>query len=542
MVADFATILDSASEEVKSKVVLNALDGNALLRFVALINGRLFKSYYRWIRPAESAITTLSNMIGSSNDIPQGVFSVAYYLSERNVKQDWSIVVDAILNWLRQNIRNARITQLNTVQLVQVLLEIVYAEGTAIEKLKELLESYEIYSYVGRNSNSDVACRVAILMELVEPGSAVAKQLQQDILNAGGGLQSIRNVLSIKDGSCDDAFINVIEAHEMYDRFWDLAICKDNKILLTLLPKILKMDDWEDYICPRRDLLPHMALYRAICGEEGETYRKTMIELLNKIKTVNIALTDVLKSDESFVKYWPELEVVLDNECEYHNEAVVVVAIVEKMSCDEFVELLTSKANSVQVLKRLVDLKPDFLLGVEMLRALEKIMLEERIEYFELLRANVEEESFECILKMLEPRFAFEFGEKLTAKMMDLSWADEADTHYLDYVKLTLTPTGIDTRKCMRRYKDCILSSKFEKLTGWLLAMHQKCVDADAWDPSDEDKILVEEPLIRALQNSSDEHNEAIAEIARAYAYDPDVLREKVNQKSVEGNAVEVQG
>ena len=285
-----------------------------------------------------------------------------------------------------------------------------------------------------------------------------------------------------------------------------------------------------------------MALYRAICGEEGETYRKAMIELLNKIKTVNIALTDVLKCDESFVKYWSELEVVLDNECEYHDEAVAVVAIVEKMSCDEFVELLTSTDNSVQVWKQLKDFVPDFKLGVEMLRALEKIMLEARIEYFESLRANVGEESFESILEMLEPRFAFEFGEKLTAKVMDLSWADEADTHYLDYVKLTLTPAGIDTRKCMRRYKDCILSSQFEKLTEWLLAMHQKCVDADAWDPSDEDKILVEEPLIRALQNSSDEHNEAIAEIARAYAYDPDVLREKVNQKSVEGNAVEVQG
>jgi hypothetical protein len=255
-----------------------------------------------------------------------------------------------------------------------------------------------------------------------------------------------------------------------------------------------------------------------------------------------ISLTDVLKSDESFVKYWPELEVVLDNECEYHNEAVVVVSIVEKMSCDEFVDLLTAKANGVQVLKRLVDLKPDFLLGVEMLRALEKIMLEARTEYFESMRANVGEESFECILEMLEPRFAFEFGEKLTAKMMDVSWSDEVDSHYLDYAKLSLTPTGIDSGKCMRRYKDCILSSQFDRLVGWLLAVHQKCVDADAWNPSDEDKILVEEPLTRALQNSSDEHNEAIAEIARAYAYDPDVLREKVNQKSVEGNAVEVQG
>ena len=308
------------------------------------------------------------------------------------------------------------------------------------------------------------------------------------------------------------------------------------------MPKILRADDWDDYICPRKDLLPHMALYRAICGDDVETFRKTMEELLNKAKVANVALPDVLKIDGSFVKYWSELEVLLGNECEYHNEAVVVVAIVEKMNCDEFVELLTTKVNGVRVLKRLVDLVPDFKLGVEMLRALEKIMLEARTEYFELLRDNVGEESFECILGMLEPRFAFEFGERMTAKMMDVSWADEADSHYLDYAKLALTPTAIDSGKCMRRYKDCILSSQFDKLVGWLLVVHQKCVEADAWDPSDEDKILVEEPLALALQNGSDEHKEDVAEIARTYAYDPDVLREKVNQKPVEGNAAEAQG
>ena len=542
MVSDFAAILDSSSNEVKSKVVLNALDGGALLRFVALINERLFASYYQWVRPPENAIATLAKTIAPNNDIPQNVFSIAHYLSERNVKQDWSIVIDAILSWLRQNIRSARITQPNTVQLVQVLLEIVYAEGAAIEKLKELLASYEIYSYVGRNARPEVICRVALLMEFVEPGSVVTKRIQQNALNAGSGLQSVRDALLVKDGSYDDVIINIFDEHCLGNRFWDLAICKDNKILLTLLPKILRTDDWDDYICPRKNLLPHMALYRAICGEDGATYRKTMVELLNKTKTANISLTDVLKSSGTFVKYWPELEVSLDDECEYHNEAVAVVAIVEKMSCDEFVELLTSKANSVQVLKRLVDLEPDFKLGVEMLRALEKIMLEARAEYFESLRANVGEESFECILEMLEPRFAFAFGEKLTAKIMDVSWTDEADSHYLDYAKLTLTPTAIDSEKFMRRYRDSILSTQFDKLVGWLLVVHKKCVDADAWAPSDEDKILVEEPLARVLQNGSDEHREAVAEIARAYAYDPDVLREKADQKPREGDAVEAQG
>ena len=75
-----------------------------------------------------------------------------------------------------------------------------------------------------------------------------------------------------------------------------------------------------------------------------------------------------------------------------------------------------------------------------------------------------------------------------------------------------------------------------------MLVVLQKCVDVGAWDPSDEDKILVEEPLTRALQNGSDEHREAVAEIARAYAYDPDVLREKADQKPGEGDAVEAQG
>ena len=542
IVADFAAILDSAANEVKSKVVLSALDGNALLRFVALINERLFGSYYQWIRPAESAITTLSKAIGSNNDIPQDVFSVAHYLSARNVNQDWSIVVEAILSWLRQNIRNVRITQPNTAQLVMIMMEIVYAGGPAVEKLKELLASYEIYSYVGRNARSEIICRVAMLMEFVEPGSVAAKRIQQDALNAGSGLQLVRNALSVKDGSYDDVFIDILDEHCLSERFWDLAVCKDNKILLTLLPKILGTDDWDDYICPHKELLPHMALYRAICGEDVEVFRKTMVELLNKTKKANVAFVDILKSDGSFVGYWSELEVLLDNECEYHNEAADVVAIVEKMNCDEFVELLTTKANGVRVLKRLVDLVPDFKLGIELLRALEKIMLEARTEYFELLRANVGEESFECILGMLEPRFAFEFGEKMTARMMDVSWTDEADSHYLDYAKLTLTSTAIDSVKCMRRYKDCILSSQFDKLVVWLLVVHQKCVDANAWNPSDEDKILVEEPLARALQNGSDERQEDVAEIARAYAYDPDVLREKVDQEPVEGNAVEAQG
>ncbi|MBQ2624574.1 MAG: hypothetical protein IJI36_06960 [Kiritimatiellae bacterium] len=543
MVADFAAILDSTSNEVKLKVVLNALDGSALFRFVTLINGHLFGSYYQWVRPPANAIATLAKTIVPNNDIPQEVFSVAHYLSERNVKQDWSIVVETILSWLRQNIRNnVRITQPNTAQLVMIMMEIAYVGGSAVEKLKELLASYEIYSYIGRNARPEIICRVAMVMEFVEPGSVVAKRIQQDALNAGSGLQLVRNALSVKDGSCDDVFINIFDEHCLSDRFWDLAVCRDNKILLTLVPKILRADDWDDYICPRKDLLSHMALYRAICGDDVETFRKTMVELLNKAKVANVALTDVLKIDGSFVKYWSELEALLDNECEYHNEAVVVVAIVEKMNCDEFVELLTTKVNGVRVLKRLVDLVPDFKLGVEMLRALEKIMLEARTEYFELLRDNVGEGSFECILGMLEPRFAFEFGERMTAKMMDVSWADEADSHYLDYAKLALTPTAIDSGKCMRRYKDCILSSKFDKLVGWLLVVHQKCVEADAWDPSDEDKILVEEPLALALQNGSEEHKEDVAEIARTYAYDPDVLREKVNQKPVEGNAAEAQG
>lgn len=542
IVADFAAILDSASNEVKSKVILNALNEKALFRFIALVKDQLFKSFYRWVRPSESAMATLAKTIGPNNDIPQDVFSVAYYLSEKNVKQDWSIVVDAILSWLRQNIRNVRITQPNTVQLVQVLLEVVYAEGPGIKKLKELLASYEIYSYVGRNTNPEVACRVAILMELVEPGSAVTKQLQQDAYNAGSGLQSIRKVLSAKDGSCDDAFIDILDEHCLGERFWDLAVCKDNKVLLTLLPKILGRDDWVDYVCPSKDLLPHMALYCAICGEDVEAFRKMMVALLNKAKKANVAFADILKNDGSFVRYWPELEVLLDNECEYHNEAAAVVAIVAKMNSDEFVELLTTKANGVRVLKRLVDLVPDFKLGIEMLRALEKIMFKARTEYFEPLRANVGEGPFECILEMLEPRFAFEFGEKLTAKMMDVSWSDEVDSHYLDYAKLALTPTAVDSGKCMRRYKDGILSTQFDKLIEWLLVVHQKCVEADAWDPSDEDKILVEEPLARALQNRSDEQREAVAEIAKAYGYNPDALREKVDQRPAEGNTGEVQG
>ena len=127
---------------------------------------------------------------------------------------------------------------------------------------------------------------------------------------------------------------------------------------------------------------------------------------------------------------------MLDNECEYHNEAAAVVAIVEKMNCDEFVDLFTTKNHAVRVFKRLVDLAPDFRLGVEVLRALEKIMLGAREEHFERLRANVEVESFRCIVEMLDPRFAFEFGEKLTAKVMDISWPEEVDSHYLDYAKL----------------------------------------------------------------------------------------------------------
>ena len=130
----------------------------------------------------------------------------------------------------------------------------------------------------------------------------------------------------------------------------------------------------------------------------------------------------------------------------------------------------------------------------------------------------------------------------MTARLMDVSWTDEADSHYLDYAKLALTPTAIDSEKCMRQCKDCILSSQFDKLVGWLLVIRQKCVEADVWDPSDEDKILVEEPLSRALQNGSGEHLVAVAEIARAYGYNPDVLREKVDHQPVDGNTGEVQG
>lgn len=534
MVADFAAILTSASDEVKSRVVLNALDGNALLRFVALVNENLFGSYYYWVRPPESAITTLAKMIGPNNDIPQDVFLVAHYLSEQDVKQNWSIIIDAIWGWLRQNIHNARITQPNTAQLVQVLLEIVYAGGADIEKLKELLASYEIYSYVGKNTNTEVACRVAILMELVEPGSAATKRLQQDVLNAGGGLQAIRNVLSIKDGSCDDIFVDIIDTHDMPDRFWDLAVWKGNKMLLTLVPKILEMDDWDDYVCPRKDLLPHMALYRAICGEDVEAYRKTMVQLLNKAKKDNVALAEILKNDGSFVEYWLELEVLLDNECEYHNEAAAVVAIVEKMNCDEFVDLFTTKNHAVRVLKRLADLAPDLRLGVEVLRALEKIMLGAREEHFERLRANVEVESFRCIIELLDPRFAFEFGEKLTVKVMDMSWPEEVDSHYLDYAKFGLNSAAIDSSKCMQRYKDCILSSQFGQLVDWLLAVYQKCVEANLWMPSAEDKILVEEPLSRALQDGSGECRDAVGKIARAYGYDPDVLQRHADSRAEE--------
>ena len=185
-------------------------------------------------------------------------------------------------------------------------------------------------------------------------------------------------------------------------------------------------------------------------------------------------------------------------------------------------------------MKRLVDLVPDFRLGVEVLRALEKIMLGAREEHFERLRANVEVESFRCIIEMLDPRFAFEFGEKLTVKVMDMSWPEEVDSHYLDYAKFGLNSAAIDSSKCMQRYKDCILSSQFGQLVDWLLAVYQKCVEANLWMPSAEDKILVEEPLSRALQDGSGECRDAVGKIARAYGYDPDVLQRHADSRAEE--------